>query len=90
MLNLLGPGRAYRPTTNHMKKGQKMSKALKAKISAARAGQPAWNKGKKWSKEVKAKISKSRAGIKPWNKGKHWSKEVKEKISKSKKQSTKP
>lgn len=64
-----------------MKKGQKMSKEQKKKISETEKGKKAWNKGISSSKETRMKISKSCMGRKAWNKGIPCTKEQKRKIS---------
>lgn len=78
------------------RKGTKLTKEHKERISKANKGRIAWNKGKKLSLDSRRKISKSKKGKRlsletefkigniPWNKGIPCSEETKMKISKAK------
>lgn len=69
-----------------MKKGSKMSKEARQKMSIAKKGKPSWNKGKAWSKKAKEKLSfahRNSSKCKKWlrklhkkSRGKHHSPET--------------
>lgn len=54
-----------------VKKGSKMSKKSRLKMSHAHLGKKPWNKGKKLSIVYRKKLSEAHKGQISWNKGKH-------------------
>jgi len=63
------------------KKGSKLSKETKDKISNSRKGLVSPNKGKIASDETRKKLSKASKGRKPWNKGVIYDDDVRKKMS---------
>jgi len=63
------------------RKGKKLSKESKKKMSLSSIGQVPWNKGISPSNKTREKLSKALKGREVWNKGIKWSEESKKKMS---------